>query len=64
MLPATPTPSRTGAMAMWMWMQQVDIVMRPRGAHGPALSLPAIVDRARAEGLRLPLLVRFPGHPG
>ena len=36
------------------------IVMRPRGAHGPALSLPAIVDRARAEGLRLPLLVRFP----
>lgn len=36
------------------------IVMRPRGANGPALSLPAIVDRARAEGLRLPLLVRFP----
>ncbi|WP_266184143.1 biosynthetic arginine decarboxylase [Dyella humicola] len=36
------------------------IVMRPHGAHGPALSLPAIVDRARAEGLRLPLLVRFP----
>ncbi|MFC5742132.1 biosynthetic arginine decarboxylase [Dyella tabacisoli] len=36
------------------------IVMRPRGAHGPALSLPAIVERARAEGLRLPLLVRFP----
>jgi len=36
------------------------IVMRPRGANGPALSLPAIVERARAEGLRLPLLVRFP----
>jgi arginine decarboxylase len=36
------------------------IVMRPRGASGPALSLPGIVDRARAEGLRLPLLVRFP----
>ncbi|WP_430392063.1 biosynthetic arginine decarboxylase [Dyella sp. 20L07] len=36
------------------------IVMRPRGAQGPALSLPTIVDRARAEGLRLPLLVRFP----
>jgi arginine decarboxylase len=36
------------------------IVMRPKGAQGPALSLPAIVDRARAEGLRLPLLVRFP----
>jgi arginine decarboxylase len=37
-----------------------DIVMRPRGAQGPALPLPAIVERARAEGLRLPLLVRFP----
>lgn len=37
-----------------------DIVMRPRGAKGPALSLPRIVERARAEGLRLPLLVRFP----
>lgn len=36
------------------------IVMRPQGAKGPALSLPAIVERARAEGLRLPLLVRFP----
>ena len=37
-----------------------DIVMRPRGPTGPALSLPGIVARARAEGLRLPLLVRFP----
>ncbi|MDE1893142.1 MAG: arginine decarboxylase [Xanthomonadaceae bacterium] len=36
------------------------IVMRPRGARGPALSLPGIVAQARAEGLRLPLLVRFP----
>ncbi|MFC4765419.1 biosynthetic arginine decarboxylase [Dyella koreensis] len=36
------------------------ILMRPRGANGPSLSLPEIVDRARAEGLRLPLLVRFP----
>ena len=36
------------------------IVMRPRGVAGPALSLPAIVDRACAQGLRLPLLVRFP----
>ncbi|WP_199098321.1 biosynthetic arginine decarboxylase [Dyella sp. ASV21] len=36
------------------------IVMRPKGVTGPALSLPAIVDRARSEGLRLPLLVRFP----
>ncbi|HET8764414.1 MAG TPA: arginine decarboxylase, partial [Rhodanobacter sp.] len=37
-----------------------DIVLRPRGEHGPALALPAIVERARGEGLRLPLLVRFP----
>ncbi len=37
-----------------------DLVMRPRGASGPALSLPGIVQRACAEGLRLPLLVRFP----
>ncbi|HWU76338.1 MAG TPA: arginine decarboxylase [Rhodanobacter sp.] len=37
-----------------------DIVMRPRGDHGPSLSLPNIVERARREGLRLPLLVRFP----
>ena len=36
------------------------IVMCPRGASGPALSLPGIVERARSEGLRLPLLVRFP----
>ena len=37
-----------------------NLLMRPRGAEGPALPLPAIVDRACAEGLRLPLLVRFP----
>lgn len=37
-----------------------EVVMRPRGATGPALSLPQIVDRARSDGLRLPLLVRFP----
>ncbi len=37
-----------------------DIVIRPRGPTGPALPLPAIVARARDEGLRLPLLVRFP----
>ncbi|MBD8874426.1 arginine decarboxylase [Rhodanobacter sp. DHB23] len=36
------------------------IAIRPQGVRGPALSLPAIVERARAEGLRLPLLVRFP----
>ncbi|MEO7067772.1 MAG: biosynthetic arginine decarboxylase [Rhodanobacter sp.] len=37
-----------------------DIVVSPRGTAGPTLSLPGIVERARAEGLRLPLLVRFP----
>ncbi len=37
-----------------------NFVIRPRGAGGPALSLPAVVERACAEGLRLPLLVRFP----
>ncbi|MGN2248451.1 biosynthetic arginine decarboxylase [Frateuria sp. GZRe14] len=39
---------------------QGGIVMRPRGANGPSLSLPQIVEQARAQGLRLPLLVRFP----
>jgi arginine decarboxylase len=37
-----------------------EMVMQPRGPGGPALSLPAIVERARADGLRLPLLVRLP----
>ncbi|HEV2621601.1 MAG TPA: biosynthetic arginine decarboxylase [Frateuria sp.] len=36
------------------------IVMRPQGAGGPSLPLPQIVEQARAQGLRLPLLVRFP----
>ena len=36
-----------------------DLVARPRGAGGPSLSLPAIVEAARAKGSRLPLLVRF-----
>ncbi|MEO7071441.1 MAG: biosynthetic arginine decarboxylase [Rhodanobacter sp.] len=36
------------------------LVIRPRGATGPAWSLPGIVERARAQGLRLPLLLRFP----
>ncbi len=34
--------------------------VRPRRAAGPAVSLPQIVERARADGLRLPLLLRFP----
>src|SRR3569623_3593437 len=39
---------------------QGGIVLRPRGANGPSLTLPQIVDQAKAQGLRLPLLVRFP----
>jgi arginine decarboxylase len=35
------------------------LVVRPRRDDGPALSLPAIVDKAVAGGARLPLLVRF-----
>jgi len=35
------------------------LVVRPRGAEGPALPLPEIVEAARAKGSRLPLLVRF-----
>lgn len=37
-----------------------DMVICPHGPTGPGFSLPEIVERARAEGLRLPLLVRFP----
>ncbi|HET6435373.1 MAG TPA: arginine decarboxylase [Xanthomonadaceae bacterium] len=36
------------------------IVVRPRGAAGPAIALPEVVDAARANGAKLPLLVRFP----
>lgn len=36
-----------------------DLLVRPRGAEGPTLSLPSIVEAARAQGSRLPLLVRF-----
>ncbi|MBS0558098.1 MAG: biosynthetic arginine decarboxylase [Proteobacteria bacterium] len=35
------------------------LLVRPRGADGPALALPEIVDAACAQGSRLPLLVRF-----
>ncbi|HET7593538.1 MAG TPA: biosynthetic arginine decarboxylase [Rhodanobacteraceae bacterium] len=35
-------------------------VMRPCGAHGPAIALEDAVARARGMGLRLPLLLRFP----
>ena len=36
------------------------VVVRPTGADGPAVSLPEVVDAARAAGAKLPLLVRFP----
>jgi len=36
------------------------IVVRPRGDQGPAIALPDVVDAARANGAKLPLLVRFP----
>ncbi|HTI95488.1 MAG TPA: biosynthetic arginine decarboxylase [Rudaea sp.] len=35
------------------------LTVRPRGADGPVLALPVIVDAASAQGSRLPLLVRF-----
>ncbi|MDZ3798828.1 MAG: arginine decarboxylase [Xanthomonadales bacterium] len=36
------------------------IVVAPKGAQGPAIPLPDVVDAARAKGAKLPLLVRFP----
>jgi len=36
------------------------IVVKPNGAAGPAVSLPQVVAAARANGARLPMLVRFP----
>jgi len=36
------------------------VLVRPRGADGPALALPELVDAARAAGAKLPLLLRFP----
>jgi arginine decarboxylase len=36
------------------------MLIRPHGPDGPGFSLPDMVERARAEGLRLPLLLRFP----
>ncbi|MGA9335620.1 MAG: biosynthetic arginine decarboxylase, partial [Rudaea sp.] len=39
--------------------EQGRLLVRPRGADGPALALPEIVNDANARGSRLPLLVRF-----
>ena len=37
-----------------------DVVVRPHGADGPTLSLPAVIAQAERQGLRIPLLLRFP----
>ena len=37
-----------------------EVVVRPRGAGGPEVSLPQVVDAALGQGAKLPLLVRFP----
>ncbi len=36
------------------------VLVSPNGALGPSISLPEVVDSARANGARMPLLVRFP----
>ena len=36
------------------------LVAAPVGATGPKLALTRIVEQARGQGMRLPLLVRFP----
>ncbi|WP_256645806.1 arginine decarboxylase [Thermomonas paludicola] len=36
------------------------IVVRPKGAEGPAIALPEVVDASLADGGNLPVLVRFP----
>ena len=41
------------------------VVVRPKGAEGPAIALPEVVDTSLADGGNLPVLVRFPdilGH--
>ncbi|MET1025129.1 MAG: arginine decarboxylase [Pseudoxanthomonas sp.] len=36
------------------------ITVRPQGEAGPTVALPEVVDAARANGAKLPMLVRFP----
>src|SRR5437868_2068868 len=36
------------------------VTVLPRGAQGPAIALGEVVDQAKANGAKLPLLVRFP----
>ncbi len=37
-----------------------DVLIRPEGEQAPGISLPKVIAAARANGLRVPLLVRFP----
>ena len=37
-----------------------EITVSPCGGDGPSISLPQVVDQARAAGAKLPMLVRFP----
>src|SRR4249919_4168961 len=36
------------------------ITVAPRGPQGPSIPLPDVIDKAKAQGAKLPLLVRFP----
>src|SRR4249919_2012306 len=36
------------------------ITVRPRGEKGPDIALAEVVDKAKANGAKLPLMVRFP----
>ena len=36
------------------------VTVRPQGEAGPVVALPEVVDAARANGAKLPMLVRFP----
>jgi len=40
--------------------QNGQVIVRPFGAKGASAALPQIIDAARAQGARLPLLLRFP----
>ena len=41
-------------------VDQGSVQVRPKGARGPAIALPQVVDAAIAQGAQLPMLVRFP----
>jgi arginine decarboxylase len=36
------------------------ITVAPLGPQGPSIPLPEVIDKAKAQGAKLPLLVRFP----